>query len=132
MTDHPRDVIDRARIQARFVVALFAGDRQLGRCEDIDRDVLLLDPACSIVVEGGAHGADRIAARAAKRAGIHVATVHALWDKFGNSAGPERNLAMTWLRPHICFAYPTRRSRGTRHMIEMCVREGIPTYVREQ
>jgi hypothetical protein len=82
------------------------------------------------VIEGGARGLDRIAREEAHARGIHVATVEALWDRFGRSAGYRRNEAMARLRPDRAFAYPLGESRGTRHTIAACEAAGMPVRVR--
>lgn len=77
----------------------------------VHRDLLL-------IIEGGAKGADTLAREEAKRRGIHVATVPALWDVFKNGAGQKRNLAMArLLEPDVVIAFPG--GRGTGHMVRV-------------
>jgi hypothetical protein len=78
-----------------------------------------------VVIEGGARGADRIAREEAEALGLHVATVRALWDHYGKSAGYRRNEAMALLQPEFAFAYPLGDSPGTRHMIRIAEAECI-------
>jgi hypothetical protein len=114
MSDHP-------------VVALFCGSRDWSDRESIRAEVKALAPG-SIVIEGGAPGADRIAREEARSLGIHVATVAALWGSFGRSAGPRRNEAMLRLRPDIVHAYPLG-GPGTAHMIRAAERASIEVVV---
>jgi len=58
----------------------------------------------SIIIEGGATGADRMGRRWGIQNGVHYATVPALWDVFNNAAGPIRNSAMLILNPDYCLA----------------------------
>jgi hypothetical protein len=100
------------------LTVIFAGSRKWTDRERIRRDLEALPPG-SIVIEGGAPGADRIAREEAHALGIHVAEVRALWDHFGRSAGYRRNQAMARLRPDYLYAYPLGDSPGTHHMIRI-------------
>jgi hypothetical protein len=100
------------------VVALFCGSRKWTDRARVRRDLESL-PEGSIVIEGGAPGADRIAREEAKALGLHVATVCALWDYYDKgSAGCIRNEAMARLEPDYVYAYPLD-GPGTRHMIRI-------------
>jgi hypothetical protein len=105
-------------------IVLFCGSREWSDRAVIRRDLESLPPG-SVVVEGGARGADQIAREEARALGIHVATVPALWDQHGRSAGYRRNEAIARLRPDRAFAYPLGESRGTRNMISICEASGI-------
>lgn len=109
-------------------IVLFSGSREWTDREVVRRDLGGLPPD-SLVIEGGARGLDRIVREEAQALGIHVATVRALWDFHGKSAGYRRNEAMARLRPDYAFAYPLE-GPGTRHMIRICEAECIP--VRER
>ncbi len=77
-----------------------------------------------LVIEGGAHGADRLARVWAQRKGIHVATVEALWQVYGRQrAGPIRNAAMLILQPDVVLAFPG--NNGTADMKNQARRRGI-------
>lgn len=78
----------------------------------------------SILIHGGARGADMTADRWAKSKGIHTAKVDALWDMMGKSAGFRRNSAMLLLLPEICIAFPG--GVGTEMMVDICEKRGIP------
>lgn len=106
------------------VVALFCGSRDWSDRERIRRDLESL-PEGSVVIEGGARGADRIAAEEAAALGLHVATVRALWDFYGRSAGYRRNEAMARLEPEVVYAYPLG-GPGTARMIEIAEAACIP------
>lgn len=76
----------------------------------------------TLVIEGGANGADRLGRIWAQSSAIHVATICALWDTFGRSAGYKRNIAMSELAEY-CVAFPG--GNGTANMIDICKRKNI-------
>jgi predicted Rossmann-fold nucleotide-binding protein len=78
----------------------------------------------SLVIEGGAHGADALARQWAMSKKVHCATVPALWNSHGKAAGPLRNKAMLLLSPNQVIAFPG--GRGTANMIELATQAGIP------
>lgn len=48
------------------------------------------------------------------------------WTRFGNSAGPRRNIAMLEReKPELVLAYPDERSRGTWHCVKQAQKRGI-------
>lgn len=59
-----------------------------------------------ILVHGNAKGVDRMCGMWAKKHGIHVAIVDALWDEYSTRAGPLRNKAMLRLKPDLVVAFP--------------------------
>ena len=63
-----------------------------------------LDPG--IIFEGGAKGADRLAAQWADFYRKKRARCEAEWQKFGPSAGPRRNRKMLSLKPVAVLAFP--------------------------
>jgi hypothetical protein len=111
-------------MSARHQIALFSGSREWSDPERIRADLESL-PEGSVVIEGGARGADSIARVEARRLGLHVATVDALWDFYGRSAGFRRNEAMARLQPDFLYAYPFG-GPGTASMIEIAEAECIP------
>src|SRR5512146_256267 len=63
-------------------------------------------PEGSVVIHGGARGADKLAGRAAKERGHKVQVFVADWDKLGKSAGPRRNSQMlTEGKPDYVWAF---------------------------
>lgn len=68
----------------------------------------------TLVIEGEADGADKLAGEWADARGIHCARIRALWDFYGKAAGPKRNEAMRLLEPDAGVAFPG--GRGTAHM----------------
>lgn len=82
------------------------------------------------IVEGGAKGADSIAATWAKSIGLEVHEIKADWNKFGRAAGAIRNRQMLKLHPdvEVVFAFhdDLRSSRGTKDMVNYAISKGLP------
>lgn len=77
----------------------------------------------SMVIQGGAAGADRLGRFWAENRGVHCAAVHALWDAYGKAAGIFRNDAMLSLKPDLVIAFPG--GRGTADMVGRAKLAGI-------
>ena len=112
----------------RSAIAIFAGSRDWTDRGVIRRDLETLTED-SLVIEGGARGADRIAREEAEKLGLHVVTVRALWDFHGRGAGCRRNEAMVRLEPDCLYAY-SLGTPGTAHMIRTAEAECIQVYER--
>lgn len=81
--------------------------------------------AFTLVVTGGASGADALADDWAKRKGIDRAIFPANWGGRGVMAGPHRNALMLFLgQPEIVVAFPG--GRGTADMVLRAERESVP------
>lgn len=110
---------------------LVTGGRAYTDADAVDAamDKLMIErgwkPEHTIVIEGGAHGADTLAREWAGRRRLHVATCRALWSQ-GKGAGMKRNAAMLLLLPTLCVAFPG--GRGTANMITLCEKQGIPVW----
>lgn len=111
------------------VVALFCGSRGWSDREAIRRDLRAL-PDLSVVIEGGAQGADRIARFEATQLGLHVATMPALWSLYGKAAGPRRNAAMLKLRPDVVYAF-NLGTPGTDVMVKLSRLAGVEVIERQ-
>lgn len=71
----------------------------------------------TLIIHGGASGADYLAAQYAKYRGVGVVEYRADWARHGRAAGPIRNQQMIDLgRPDVVVAFPG--GRGTADMIE--------------
>lgn len=86
-------------------------------------------PPDSIVVQGGAQGADRIAKQEAEKLGLVVEEHRAEWGSLGKRAGLIRNTLMASLGADLCIAFWDGRSTGTAHMMEQAKAHGIPVEV---
>lgn len=81
-----------------------------------------------VIIQGGAPGADSLAADWAKESGIDLITYAAEWSKYGPSAGPRRNRIMAKEgRPDITVAFPG--DKGTRDMISVSKQNNIRTII---
>lgn len=82
------------------------------------------------IIHGAARGADRMAGVYAERQGIPVHIFPANWDKYGNAAGPIRNQQMlTEGKPEKVIAFLAPDSRGTKHMISISQKAGVPVEI---
>jgi hypothetical protein len=110
---------------------LFCGDRDWNDIVPIVKELSAL-PDGSVIIEGEARGADRMAAHAAKVLLAHknfeVQRYPANWDKFGRAAGPIRNQQMLDEgKPElvIAFHHDIENSKGTKHMVGIAIKAGI-------
>lgn len=86
-------------------------------------------PADTFIIQGGADGADRIAADYAMKLGFLVLTAHANWFKFKKAAGPIRNKAMLEMKPAKVLAFCLNQSKGTMDCITAALGKGIPVEI---
>jgi len=77
-------------------------------------DFILQD---DVIVQGGARGADLMAAQWAQRNEVAYETFVARWDLYGAFAGHMRNSAMLNAGAQLVIAFPG--GRGTTNMIEI-------------
>lgn len=103
---------------------LVCGSRDWFDWGPIERELAKLPPG-TIIVHGGARGADTIAGEVARRLGFEVRRYPADWDRFGKGAGPIRNAQMLREehRPSepidmvLAFSKNFAASRGTADMV---------------
>lgn len=84
-------------------------------------------PDDSVVIHGGARGADEIAGRLAADRGLRVEVYPADWARDGKAAGPIRNAVMA--RANLTRARGYRmpgESRGTDGMTKLLEKAGVP------
>ncbi len=74
------------------MIVLVTGGRDFDDRALVDRVLDELKP--SLVVHGGARGADRLARFWARANGVRQRIHNAKWERFGRAAGPLRNQAM--------------------------------------
>lgn len=80
----------------------------------------------TLLVEGGARGADDLAALWANKNGIQVKTYPADWQAHGKAAGPIRNREMLLAhRDALVIAFPIGRSPGTRNCMSQAEKLGM-------
>ncbi|MEJ7648631.1 MAG: DUF2493 domain-containing protein [Nakamurella sp.] len=81
----------------------------------------------TVLVHGGAGGADLLAAEAWQTWGLRQEAHRADWNRYGRSAGPRRNIQMVALGADLCVAFfDEQPNRGTTHCSDIAERAGIP------
>ena len=109
---------------------LVCGSRDWTDRDAIRKEILALSP--SVVIEGGARGADRIAKEIAIELKIDVMEYPAEWNKYGKGAGPIRNQQMLdEAHPSLVLAFPLPDSKGTWDMIRRAQDAGIEVRIIE-
>ena len=109
---------------------LVCGGRHYADAVTLDRELTALNPR--LVMHGDAPGADTLAGKWCRRAGVTVFEVPALWDAQGKPAGPIRNRAMLWAFLRICgpdlhplvVAFPG--NEGTANMVRQALTARVP------
>jgi YspA, cpYpsA-related SLOG family len=85
-------------------------------------------PSETVIIEGGASGADSIARAVAHALGFTVLEHKAAWNTFGRAAGPIRNQQMLdENKPELVLAFTDDQSArtGTADMLRRAERAGI-------
>jgi len=86
----------------------------------------------TLLIDGDARGADRMAGLVAKKLGLNRAVYPANWELYGKAAGPIRNQQMlddgrpteVWV-----FHDSLESSKGTADMVRRAKRAGIPVWL---
>lgn len=108
------------------MIILVTGGRDYWRCgTDLALDQLHRQSPITLLIEGGAEGADRHARHWADRHHVHVATIDAQWDALGNKAGSARNSAMLQLAPVIDLVVAFPGGVGTADMVDKAQNAGL-------
>ncbi|MGZ6587880.1 MAG: DUF2493 domain-containing protein [Solirubrobacteraceae bacterium] len=113
---------------------LVCGSREWVDFQTIAERMAELPPG-TLVIQGRAKGADKMARFRAIRLGhfvvdVPVEDVH--WQRYGKSAGHKRNHAMLDLGPDLVIAFQRGGSSGTQGTIDEARRRGIPVEVHAQ
>lgn len=82
----------------------------------------------SVVISGGASGADMLAEQFAQKHGIQTEIFLPDWNKYGRRAAVVRNIDII-KDCDICFAFWDGVSRGTKNDIELCQRYNKTAYI---
>ncbi len=89
-------------------------------------DMLRVTEGVSMVIEGGATGADFCGGMWARNRGIFVHTEKADWNQFGKKAGPIRNRKMAKLAD-ACAVFPG--GKGTADMEKAAREAGLKLFI---
>jgi YspA, cpYpsA-related SLOG family len=93
-------------------------------------NALQMSDDVSVVIHGGAPGADSIAGLYALGRDIPIEVYHAEWKRYGKHAGPIRNQRMLDEgKSDVVVAFPTEKSRGTWDMVRRSKDAGVGTHV---
>lgn len=115
---------------------LFCGDRNWNDIEYILTVMQVLQEVFGdfTVIEGEANGADSISRECAIELGLLVEKYPADWNKFHRAAGPIRNQQMlTEGNPDgvLAFHNDLKSSKGTKNMVDISMKIGLPVYISE-
>lgn len=110
---------------------LICGDRYWRDKEAIAESLSLLADSNTVVIHGGAQGADSLGGEAAKEFGLEVIVVPAEWDRYGKAAGPIRNRKMLDMEPDVVLAFHSdlKKSKGTKDCVKEAEKRDIMTFV---
>ena len=110
---------------------LVCGGRDYEDRRTFDAAMDSLDPAPSVVINGGAKGADFLAGQWAWANDVPCITVEADWEQHGRGAGPIRNQQMLDEgRPDLVLAFPG--GRGPADMVRRAKAPGVRVLVPER
>ena len=89
-------------------------------------------PDDTVIIHGGARGADTMADQMARGEHMRVEVFPADWKAHGKAAGPLRNQQMLDEgKPDLVLAFPTPKSRGTWDMVRRAKSAGVEVRVIE-
>jgi hypothetical protein len=80
------------------------------------------------IISGGARGADILGERFAREYNLPLTRYPAEWDLYGKSAGYRRNEDMA-RNADVCIAFWDGVSKGTKHMIDLCVKHNLVFHI---
>ena len=80
------------------------------------------------IVSGGARGADKLGEVFAIYHNLEIKLFPANWDELGKSAGYIRNSEMADYA-HALVAFWDKKSKGTKHMIDLATKKGLKVRV---
>ena len=114
---------------SRFKKVVICGGRDFNNYE-------LLEEKCNEilkgffveVVSGCAKGADSLGVRYAEKKKVKVVEFPANWEKYGRSAGPERNKKMAKYADMV-IAFWDGKSKGTKSMISLAKKSRLIVHV---
>ncbi|QDP61523.1 MAG: hypothetical protein Unbinned8596contig1000_36 [Prokaryotic dsDNA virus sp.] len=78
----------------------------------------------TLLIHGGADGADKLCDMWAKGVGVHTCRVDALWHHYDLAAGFKRNSVMLLLQPDLVVAFPG--GSGTASMVQLAEKANLP------
>lgn len=111
----------------RPLLVLVTGSRDWTDAEAVRRELCRLPPG-SIILHGNARGADQLAGQVAADLGFDVRPRPAEWERYGKAAGIIRNREMLAEGPDVVIAFhpDLKKARGTKHMVRIARKAGVP------
>ena len=113
---------DLTIINRKYIMkTIIAGSRNFTDYKKLSEvcDQFLQDQTDIEIVSGGYYkGADKLGIQYAKERGYKITQFPANWEKYGKAAGPKRNEQMANYADAL-IAFWNRKSKGTKHMIEL-------------
>lgn len=107
------------------MIVLVCGGRNYNDVGSVFTSLDSLDPPPSLIIHGGAKGADACAGEWAHKRRVESKVYHANWTKHGRAAGPIRNQRMLDAgKPDLVVAFPG--GAGTADMVRRAQATGIP------
>ena len=104
------------------------GSRDFNDYELLKKTLEPIKKNVTLVVSGGAKGADSLGERYAKENNIKCEQFPAEWDKYGKSAGYRRNKQMADIA-NALIVFWDGESRGTKHMIDIAKEKDLKSIV---
>ena len=97
------------------------------------RAILASLPPNTVIIHGGARGADSMADELAAALSFPIRKYPADWTRYGRRAGTLRNQKMLdEEKPHLVIAFPLPSSRGTWDMVRRAEKEKIEVRIEKQ
>lgn len=107
---------------------IIAGGRDVTDYAIVEQALCNIPWTPSVVLSGGARGADFLGEAWATYYGIPIERYPADWEQFGKSAGYRRNAQMA-IKADALVALWDGKSKGTKHMIDLAMKYGLIIYV---
>ncbi|UPU16137.1 hypothetical protein [Escherichia phage ZCEC13] len=116
--------VSSAVVGGHKMKVLITGGRGYSDFDAFEKAMEMLPFKIELIIHGGARGADSIADMWAKKHGVFVMRMDALWNAHGKGAGPKRNWAMlNFGKPDYCVAFPG--GNGTADMVRQCEKASV-------
>lgn len=106
------------------MIVLVCGGRNYRDVKSVFASLDGLSPGPSLIIHGGATGADSCAGEWARKRGVECKVYYADWHKHGRAAGPIRNQKMIdHGKPEVVMAFPG--GIGTADMVRRAKAAGV-------
>lgn len=107
---------------------LVCGSRNFNDYSRLEKELWNYEPhKWTCLISGGAKGADTLGELFARSISLSIERFPANWDEYGKRAGSIRNYQMLKEgKPDLVIAFIAQESRGTKHMVEIAKKAGIP------